>query len=146
MDLATQSLKLARTKFDEKHPNTATSLNNLALLYNSMGAYEQARPLCERALAICEDVLGATHPDTASSLNNLALLYTSMIRPAEALDLMRRATAIRDGLIEQIFAFASDSQRTAYLKTFGGELDSFLSLVFQYCASDVAAVHAALDL
>ncbi|MEZ4511599.1 MAG: tetratricopeptide repeat protein [Chloroflexota bacterium] len=38
--------------------------------------YEAARPLLERALAICERELGADHPDTATSLINLgSLLY-----------------------------------------------------------------------
>src|SRR4029450_2340250 len=34
-----------------------------------------ARPYYERALAICEQVLGPEHPDTATSLNNLGLLF-----------------------------------------------------------------------
>ena len=41
---------------------------------NALGAYAEARPLYERALAIREKVLGAEHPDTATSLNNLAIL------------------------------------------------------------------------
>ena len=35
--------------------------------------YAAARPYYERALAICEKVLGPDHPDTASSLNNLVV-------------------------------------------------------------------------
>jgi tetratricopeptide (TPR) repeat protein len=54
-----------------KHPDTAQSLNNLALLRYSQGDYDGARPLFERALAIHEKVLGAEHPSTAASLNNL---------------------------------------------------------------------------
>ncbi len=57
------------------HPDTATSLNNLAGLYDAMGQYEKALPLYERALAISEAQLGADHPSTATSLNNLAGLY-----------------------------------------------------------------------
>jgi hypothetical protein len=38
------------------------------------GAYLEARPLWERALAIREKVLGPEHPRTALSLNNLASL------------------------------------------------------------------------
>jgi tetratricopeptide (TPR) repeat protein/CHAT domain-containing protein len=128
------------------HPDTAGSLGNLAGLYQAMGAYEQARPLHERALAIHEEVSGTTHPDTATSLNNLALLYATTTRPAEALDLMQRAAAIRDNLIGQLFAITSNSQRIAYLKTLTGEFDAFVSLVFQYCRSDAAAVRTALDL
>ena len=57
------------------HPSTATSLNNLAGMYESQGRYGEAEPLYLRALAIREKVLGPDHPSTASSLNNLALLY-----------------------------------------------------------------------
>ncbi|NJK60748.1 MAG: tetratricopeptide repeat protein [Oscillatoriales cyanobacterium SM2_1_8] len=34
------------------HPDTANSLNNLAALYKSMGRYEEALPLYERAIAL----------------------------------------------------------------------------------------------
>ena len=41
------------------------SLNNLAGLLQDQGDLAGARPLYERALAICEKVLGPEHPDTA---------------------------------------------------------------------------------
>ncbi len=40
----------------------------------ALGTYSQARPLFERALAICDKELGPEHPDTASSLNALGIL------------------------------------------------------------------------
>ena len=53
----------------------ATSLNNLAGLYQAQGKYAEAEPLYQRALAIWEKALGPEHPDVATSLNNLAALY-----------------------------------------------------------------------
>ncbi len=47
------------------------SLNNLGFLLQAQGNLDEAKPYLERALAICEKVLGAEHPDTASSLNSL---------------------------------------------------------------------------
>ena len=41
----------------------------------TMGAYDQALPLYQRALTIREKALGPEHPNTATRLNNLALLY-----------------------------------------------------------------------
>lgn len=35
----------------EKHPQVAASLNNLALLFESLGQYEEAQPYLEQALA-----------------------------------------------------------------------------------------------
>ena len=67
-----RALAIREQVLGPNHPDTASSLNNLAGLYYSQGDYERARPLYERALAITEQVLGPNHPDTASSLNNLA--------------------------------------------------------------------------
>jgi tetratricopeptide (TPR) repeat protein len=53
-----------------------------------------ARPLYERALAICERVLGPGHPHTAGSLNNLASLLQAQGDLAAARPLYERALAI----------------------------------------------------
>ena len=45
-----------------EHPDTATSLNNLAYQLQSQGDYAGAKPLYERSLAIREKALGAEHP------------------------------------------------------------------------------------
>jgi tetratricopeptide (TPR) repeat protein len=52
--------------------------------------------LYERALAICEQVLGPNHPDTARSLNNLAFLYQSQGDYEHAKPLYERALAIME--------------------------------------------------
>ena len=44
------------------HPDTATSLNNLGALPQAKGELAAAQPLYERALAICEQVLGSVTP------------------------------------------------------------------------------------
>ena len=66
------------------HPSVANTLNNLALLYDSMGAYEKALPLYQRALGIREKVLGPEHPDVATTLGLTHLKYkTKHIRRCE---------------------------------------------------------------
>ena len=67
-----QALAIRKAVLGERHPDTASSLNNLAALLRAQGDYAAARPLFEQALAICKAVLGERHPDTATSLNNLA--------------------------------------------------------------------------
>src|SRR5450755_2576671 len=79
-----------------EHPDTATSLNNLAWLYREQGQHEQAEPLYQRALAIREKVLGPEHPDTAISLGNLASLYQDQGKYQQAEPLYQRALAIRE--------------------------------------------------
>jgi tetratricopeptide (TPR) repeat protein len=71
--LAEQALAIRKKQLGDNHPDTATSLNNLAGLYRSQGRYAEAEPLYQEALAIIKQQLGDNHPATASSLNNLAL-------------------------------------------------------------------------
>ena len=124
-----------------EHPDTATSLNNLAGLlagpgrpcrrpgrstsarWGSARRYSApsiprpqrasttlpacfrpratspaARPLYERALGICEKVLGPEHPKTATTLNNLAVLLQAQGDLAGARPLLRaRAGDLREG-------------------------------------------------
>lgn len=73
----------------------ATSLNNLAALYDIQGQYAQAEPLYTRSLAILEHAFGADHPNLAQSLENIASLYRKTGREKEAAALEKRAAAIR---------------------------------------------------
>jgi tetratricopeptide (TPR) repeat protein len=91
-----RALAVREKALGPEHPDTAQSLNNLALLYYSQGRYAEAEPLCKRALAVREKALGPEHPDTARSLNNLANLYGKQGRYAEAEPLYKRALAIRE--------------------------------------------------
>jgi tetratricopeptide (TPR) repeat protein len=76
--LAQRAVAISDETLGPEHPDTARSLDNLALLYKLMGQYEEALPLFQRALAIWEKVRGPLDPDTATSLNNLAGLYLAM--------------------------------------------------------------------
>lgn len=57
----------------ERDPNVATSLNNLASLYQAQGRYKDAEPLYQESLSIWREALNERHPDVALSLNNLAV-------------------------------------------------------------------------
>ena len=80
--------------FGEQDPRLATTLNNLAVLYESLGRHGKAEPLYKRSLAIAEKALGPEHPDLAAILNNLAGLYQAQGRIGEAEPLFKRALAI----------------------------------------------------
>ncbi|MEO1376564.1 MAG: tetratricopeptide repeat protein [Cyanobacteria bacterium J06635_10] len=58
------------SRLGENHPDTATSLNDLANLYSRQGKYEQAEPLYIQAVEIVERVLGTNHPSTVIIRNN----------------------------------------------------------------------------
>ena len=65
-----KSLETSETQLGADHPNTATSLNNLAELYRAMGRYSDAEPLYLRTLEIFLKCLGEDHPNTQAVLGN----------------------------------------------------------------------------
>ena len=69
--VAKKGLRVAEKTFGSDHPNVATSLNNLAMLYTAQGRYAKAEPLYKRALAIYEKTLGPDHPHVAAALSVL---------------------------------------------------------------------------
>ncbi len=87
--------------FGPQDPRLATSLNNLAVLYEARGRYAEAEPLYKRALAIVEKALGPEHPDVATSLENYAALLRKTERTTEATKMKARAKAIRAKRAEQ---------------------------------------------
>ena len=73
-----KSLAIREKALEPDHPDTASSLNNLAELYKSQGEYAQARPLLEKSLAIWEKVLGPDHPNTKQVRANYGYLLAEM--------------------------------------------------------------------
>lgn len=48
LPLSQRALDISEKVLGPQHPDVATTLNNLALLYESRGEYEKARLLCQR--------------------------------------------------------------------------------------------------
>jgi CHAT domain-containing protein len=93
--LAIETLKIYREVLGNKHPDTARSINNLALLYFNQAQYAKAEPLYLEALKIRRETLGNKHPDTATSINILALNYFKQAQYAKAEPLYLEALKIR---------------------------------------------------
>ena len=74
MLLFESALAVRKSELGDRHPHTATSMNNLAGLYESMGQYDRALPLFEQAVDIAEEVLGPEHPNTKVFQENLRRL------------------------------------------------------------------------
>ena len=74
-DLFSRLHRRAASSLGEAHPNTATALHNIALVYESGGRYEEALEHYERCLAVTRSALGEAHPDTAGALYNIARVY-----------------------------------------------------------------------
>jgi tetratricopeptide (TPR) repeat protein len=89
-----RALAIREKALGPEHPDTATSLNNLALLLVTTSRLGEAEPLYRRALAIDEKSYGPDHPSVATDLNNLADLLHDTNRLSDAEPLFRRALAI----------------------------------------------------
>lgn len=94
--LAQRALEVFERYLEPEHPNVATSLSNLALLYQELEQHEEARRLYMRALDIQEQELGPDHPDVAITLENLASLDYAEGQYTSAEPLFQRALTIRE--------------------------------------------------
>lgn len=56
-----------------EHPSTATTLHQLAWLYQEQGNLSEAELLYQRALVIMEQKLGPDHPSTRTAQANYAV-------------------------------------------------------------------------
>jgi tetratricopeptide (TPR) repeat protein len=69
-----RSLALKEKALGADHPDVATTLHNLANVYQKAGKYDDAEPLYLRAISIRESRLGASHPDSVQLLKDYACM------------------------------------------------------------------------
>ena len=89
-------LQILEAEINPNNSLVSTVLNNLALLYENVGAYKKALLYFQRALDIRENILGPEHPSVATTLHNLALLYESMGAYEIAITTIHRAFNIAE--------------------------------------------------
>ncbi|KAE8392857.1 hypothetical protein BDV23DRAFT_192368 [Aspergillus alliaceus] len=77
-------LKIKQVKDGPEHPNTLTSMANLASTFWKQGRWNEAEKLELEVLETRKAVLGAEHPDTLTSMANLAATYRNQGRWNEA--------------------------------------------------------------
>src|SRR5262245_27122842 len=75
------------------------TLDNLTSVLRLEGKNAEAAPLCERTLAIKEQVFGPESPNVASTLKDLAEIHRQLGHPEEAAAYHRRAKAILEKAI-----------------------------------------------
>jgi CHAT domain-containing protein/tetratricopeptide (TPR) repeat protein len=130
--IAVKVLAERRQLLGEKHRAYATSLNNLALLYQEMGERGKALPLYLEARDLLRQELGEKHPDYPTSLNNLAALYKQMGEHEKALPLYLEARdLLRRELGEKHPSYASSLDNLAFLYKDMGEHRQALPLYQQ---------------
>jgi len=90
------ALEIRKKALGPDHPDVATSLYSLAVLYHAEGKYAKAELFYTQALEIWEKALGPDHQYVATSLSNLAELYRSQGKYTEAEPLFKQALEISE--------------------------------------------------
>ncbi|RMZ45428.1 hypothetical protein AFCA_012081 [Aspergillus flavus] len=85
--LEVQAMELCKQMLGAEHPDTLTSMANLALTYWKQGRWKEAEELEIQVIEIRRQVLGPEHPDTLTSMANLASTYWKQGRWKEAEEL-----------------------------------------------------------
>ncbi|KAL8815792.1 MAG: hypothetical protein Q9223_005111 [Gallowayella weberi] len=86
-ELEVQVMETSQRVLGEEHPDTLTSMANLASTYRNQGRWKEAEELEVQVLEISQRVLGEEHPFTLTSMANLASTYWNQGRWKEAEEL-----------------------------------------------------------
>ena len=89
-----QALVMWKETLGDKHPDVATSLNNVGGTYGKLGDHQQALEYHEQALAMWKETLGDKHPSVAASLNNVGYTYGALGDHQQALEYHKQALAM----------------------------------------------------
>ncbi|EPE02605.1 kinesin light chain [Ophiostoma piceae UAMH 11346] len=79
-----EALKICKKILGVDHPDTLTSMSNLASTYWNQGRWEEAEKLEAQVMETSKKILGVDHPDTLTSIQNLASTYSDQGRWEEA--------------------------------------------------------------
>lgn len=71
-----RALEIRKSELGERHPSTATSLNNLAVFYSYTNRFPEAVTTMSEALNIWQEQLGSEHPHTLSSQRSLEAMQS----------------------------------------------------------------------
>ena len=91
---AVERTELTPSLFGEKSLEHATALNQLAIMQNEVGNYDEAGDLFSKSAAIYRSLLGDDHPSYATVLGNIATVKKLTGNYAEAEKVQRQAIEI----------------------------------------------------
>ncbi|USP76210.1 kinesin light chain 3 [Curvularia clavata] len=86
-ELNVQVMQTRKRVLGEEHPNTLTSMGNLASTYWRQGRWKEAGELFVQVMQMRKRVLGEEHPDTLTSISDFASIYRKQGRWEEAEEL-----------------------------------------------------------
>ncbi|EEA27372.1 kinesin light chain, putative [Talaromyces marneffei ATCC 18224] len=97
--LFVQVMEIRKTVLGDEHPDTLTSILNLASTYWNQGQWNEAEKLFMQVMEIRKTVLGDEHPDTLTSMHNLAYTWQCQGKLHNAVSLMKECTDLRNKIL-----------------------------------------------
>ncbi|KAF2181607.1 kinesin light chain 1 [Zopfia rhizophila CBS 207.26] len=94
-----QLLERQEKVLGKEHPDTLTSMNNVALVLRDQGKYAEAEKMHREELALSEKAVGKEHPDTLTSMSNVARALSGQGKYAEAEKMHRETLALREKVL-----------------------------------------------
>lgn len=109
-----------QNRLNKTSPEYAGLLNNMAMLYRTMGKDEKVEEPLMKALAIYKQNFGEENPAYAKTLSDLGNFYRSKMRYKESEELLLRALVIREktlGTSHPLFAQSQEDLAIHYWKS-----------------------------
>ena len=97
--LEVQVMDMRKELLGEEHPDTITSIGNLANIYSDQGKWNEAEQLKVHVMGMSKKLLGEEHPDTLIYMENLAITYGDQGRWNEAEQLIVEVMDMRKKLL-----------------------------------------------
>jgi CHAT domain-containing protein/tetratricopeptide (TPR) repeat protein len=131
--LAILRQRYSKERFPNGHRDLATSINNLAMLYQSSGEYAKAEPLYQEALQMDRALFPKErfpngHPDLASSIHSLTFLYQCKGQLTLAEKTARDAVTMYRALSDAFLSTAAEAVAMNFLASLPLTLDDYLSV------------------
>ncbi|VVB93817.1 Photosystem I assembly protein Ycf3 [uncultured archaeon] len=89
-----QALSIDKEVYGERHPNVATTLNNIGSAWDALGDSKKAIEYYEQALSIDKEVHGQRHPNVATRLNNIGSAWDALGNSKKAIEYYEQALSI----------------------------------------------------
>lgn len=130
LNLYMRVLDLDNVIYGPDNQRYATTLNNIALVYQLMGYYDLTEKLLTQSLAIRKARLGEKHPLYAKNLNDLGVYYLSKKDTLQALIHFDKALEAEIHHMQTVFPVLTDTQRQLFFEDTRFNLERFASLCF----------------
>ena len=141
IEVCSRHIALSEQLYGIEYPDTATSYNNIGMIYCDLGNYDKALECCRKALDIYESVMGKDHHHTATAYNNIGLVYCKLGDNEKALEYYGKSLDID----EKVLGFDHPSTARDY-NNIGLVYDSLgnYDKALEYCSKGLSIVETVL--